>query len=237
LNSHYTYFLILAASLAGPLVLSFDKKVNFRKKWKYALQATVFPAYIYIIWDVYFTSKGIWHFNDQYIIGFKLLNLPVEEVIFFYIVPCCCVFIYECIRCYFPLLKEKRYADISLKVLAIALLVTGIIFHNKYYTSWTFILNFIFIAAIYLFRNYFKDFDAISFLAAYAICLIPFLIVNGFLTALPVVIYNNAENLGIRIYTIPFEDIFYGMLLVLMNIVFYEKLKSRKGLTNKQVNQ
>ena len=72
-----------------------------------------------------------------------------------------------------------------------------------------------------------EGFDAVSFLVSYAICLIPFLIVNGFLTAIPVVQYNDAENLGIRIYTIPFEDVFYGMLLILMNIVFYEKIKSR----------
>ncbi|HMW27388.1 MAG TPA: lycopene cyclase domain-containing protein, partial [Ferruginibacter sp.] len=68
-----------------------------------------------------------------------------------------------------------------------------------------------------------------SFLVSYLVCLVPFLIVNGFLTALPVVRYNDVENLGIRIHTIPFEDSFYGMLLVLMNIVIYEKLKSREG--------
>lgn len=184
------------------------------------------PALFYIVWDIFFTSQGVWHFNEQYITGIKLANLPLEEVLFFFIVPYCCVFIYECIRSYFPDLKNKKGADIFLQVLAAVLLVTGIVFHYKYYTSWTFIFNAIFIAVIYLCKNYFKSFDAVSFLVSYAVCIIPFLIVNGFLTAIPVVIYNDMENLGMRIYTIPFEDTFYGMLLVLMNIVLYEKLKS-----------
>ncbi len=187
----------------------------------------IIPAMLYIAWDIYFTSKGVWSFNDNYITGIKLVNLPVEEVLFFLVVPYCCVFVYECIRCYFPRLKNKRYADIMLKVLAIVLMITGIFFYQKYYTSWTFIFCSLFISVIYLFKNFFKDFDATSFLVSFAIILIPFLIVNGFLTAIPVVLYNEAENLGIRIYTIPFEDTFYGMLLVLMDIAIYEKIRNQ----------
>ncbi|MBP6286610.1 MAG: lycopene cyclase domain-containing protein [Ferruginibacter sp.] len=226
MNNHYIYFLILAASFTGPLALSFDKKVAFYKNWKYLFPAMLFPALLYIAWDMYFTSKGVWSFNEAYITGINIINLPLEEVLFFLIVPYCCVFIYACIRSYFPRLKEKRQADHFLMGLAAGLIIAGAAYHDRYYTSWTFILNGAFIFCIYLFRNYFKEFDALSFLISYAVCLIPFLIVNGFLTAIPVVLYNDAENLGIRIHTIPVEDVFYGMLLVLMNIVIYEKRKA-----------
>jgi len=227
LNLHYTYFLILGACLAGPLLLSFDKKVAFYKNWKYLFPAMLLPAVVYIVWDFYFTLKGVWSFNDYYITGIKIINLPVEEVLFFFVVPYCCVFIYECIKIYFPQIKNKTTADVILMSLALLLWLTGIIFYKKYYTSWTFIFNALFIATIYFFRNNFKTFDATSFLVAYCIMLIPFLIVNGFLTKIPVVLYNNAENLGMRIYSIPFEDIFYGMLLILMTIVIYENLKQK----------
>jgi len=189
----------------------------------------VIPALLYIVWDIFFTYKGVWSFNPAYITGLKLYNLPLEEVLFFFIVPYCCVFIYACIRSYFPILGNKKNGDMVLRLLAIFLLITGVIYFEKYYTSWTFIFTGAFILLIYLFRNFFKGFDALSFLVSYAICLIPFLIVNGFLTAIPVVLYNDAENLGIRIHRIPFEDAFYGMLLVMMNISIYEKLKAGKA--------
>jgi lycopene cyclase domain-containing protein len=230
LNTHYTYFIILAASLAGPLLLSFDKKVTFYKNWKYLLPAMVIPASLYIAWDIYFTSKQVWSFNEDYIIGSKLVNLPVEEVLFFFVVPYCCVFIYACIRAYFPGLKNRRWADIFLMLLAALLLATGIFYHDRYYTGWTFTFTGAIILFIYLFKKHFKEFDAISFVVSYAVCLIPFLLVNGFLTSIPVVLYNDAENLGVRIYTIPFEDTFYGMLLVLMNIILYEKIKNRASM-------
>ena len=223
----FTYFIILAAALAGPLALSFDKKVAFYKQWKYLFPAMLLPAAFYMVWDSYFTSIGIWQFNEKYITGLRLGNLPIEEVLFFFVVPYCCVFIYTCIRSYFPVMPDGKTPKRALSLLAIVLLAVALLNITHRYTSVTFILAAIFITAILFFRSFFKQLHLRAFLISYLIILIPFLVVNGFLTAIPVVIYNDAENLGLRIYTIPVEDIFYGMLLVMMNVSIYEKLRSK----------
>jgi len=227
LSHHYTYLLILLASVAGPIVLSFDRKVAFYKKWKFLPLPILVPAILYIAWDIFFTAKGVWSFNPEYITGIYLYNLPLEEVLFFLIVPYCCLFIYECIRCYFPKLNNNKAAIAVLILLALTLVVFGLLHFSKYYTSWTFLFTACFIFILVLFRKFFRGFDAPAFGVSFLIILVPFLVVNGLLTSIPVVIYNDAENLGIRLYTIPFEDVFYGMLLVLMNVSLFEKMKSK----------
>lgn len=230
MNTHFTYFIILACSIAGPLALSFDKKVAFYREWKFLFPAMLAPALFYILWDMCFTANGVWSFNPAYISGIHLGNLPLEEVLFFFIVPYCCVFIYACLRAYLPQLKGSAKADIVFLCLAGVLFAAAILYHEKMYTSWTFLFTSLFIVLVLWKKEFFTGFDSLSFLVAYAIVLIPFLVVNGYLTSIPVVLYDDGENCGFRIHTIPFEDIFYGMLLVLMNIAGYEKLRSRKGL-------
>lgn len=237
LDTPYAYFIIHAASLAAPLALSFDKKVAFYTKWKYLFPAMVIPALIFLVWDEYFTRIGVWGFSEAHTTGIKLGHLPIEEIMFFFTVPYCCLFVYECIRCYLPRLQASRNASLFLLLAGFLMLVAGIVFIDRAYTAYTFVLNAAFISILFAFKRFFNGFDALSFLVSYAICLIPFFIVNGFLTAIPIVWYNDAENLGIRVFSffpspmhnIPFEDAFYGMLLIMMNVAIFERLRNRQA--------
>lgn len=188
------------------------------------------PALFYIFWDSIFTSLNVWFFNEAYVVKQTFLhNLPLEEVLFFFLVPYCCTFIYECIRSYFPTLKSTNKSEAILFFIGVFLLIISLFTSQLYYTFYTCIFLAAFIFIFFIFRKSFLSFNSAAFLISYLIILIPFLIVNGFLTAIPVVTYNNAENLAVRIYTIPVEDIFYGMLMVMMNIAGYERLLKRSN--------
>jgi lycopene cyclase domain-containing protein len=70
------------------------------------------------------------------------------------------------------------------------------------------------------------------FWLAYFIHLLPFLVVNGILTGAttpePVVWYNNDENLGVRILTIPIEDTVYALTCLLLPITIMEWMLERR---------
>jgi len=62
-----------------------------------------------------------------------------------------------------------------------------------------------------------------------------FFLSNGILTGSflvePIVWYNDAENLGIRLFNIPIEDSIYGLLLIFLNIDLFEYF----GFKNKKL--
>lgn len=181
---------------------------------------------IFLGWDVLFTVKGVWSFNENYITGFTIFQLPIEEVFFFLTVPFACLFIYECLNHYVKWeINNRITSTISnfLIVLSVCILIT---FYIKLYTLITFSL--LLVLAV-LMQYLLKAVWLSRFYRAYLVVLIPFYIINGILTALPIVIYNNAENMGKRIGTIPFEDHFYCMALLLMNVGFFEYFR-RKNL-------
>ncbi len=219
----FTYLFIMLFSLAGPLALSFDGRVNFYKKWKFALQAGIIVAIPFVVWDSLFTKHSFWGFNSERILGIKWLDLPIEEISFFIVIPFCCIFIAELLSFFNYQFPGKFWNNLSL-IIGIGLFCIGIRFFDQWYTLLSFGLGGLSIIVLF----FMKAINWNRFWLLYLIHLIPFLVVNGFLTFYPVVWYNNAENLGIRIGTIPIEDTSYSLIALSWNVYLYELFKRKK---------
>ncbi|QMU29417.1 lycopene cyclase domain-containing protein [Adhaeribacter radiodurans] len=221
----YIYLYLNIFTILFPFLLSFDKRVQFYKNWKYLFPAIAINALIFIVWDSIFTQHGVWGFNNDYLLGIYFFNLPLEEVLFFITVPYACVFIYECLNVYVKRDLLQQRALVVTILLAIFISLVGLLHLGKLYTSVTFLLLPVIFFIHYLF---FKDRLLGRFYLAYLVHLVPFLLVNGVLTSLPVVWYNNGHNLGIRLTTIPIEDTMYSMVMLLITITAFEFFRRRQ---------
>ncbi|RKR81656.1 lycopene cyclase domain-containing protein [Mucilaginibacter gracilis] len=225
--THYAYLFINIATVFFPIVLSFDKRVAFYKSWKFIWPGMAITGFIFLAWDILFTLNGVWSFNPNYILGLSIAGLPLEEVLFFLTVPFACIFIYQCLNYY----VKWKPADFIVGVMCSATVVYSLLNccfnYHKLYTLVTFgTLAPLLIYIQFVLRAKWLN----RFFMAYAVTLIPFYIVNGILTGVPIVLYNNAQNLGTRVGTIPLEDHFYLMALLLMNIAFFEYYRKGKAV-------
>jgi len=232
----YTYLIINILAVSIPLSQSFERRVYFFRYWKSLFPAIFITGTFFIAWDIIFTRLGVWGFNPRYLLGVEIVNLPLGEWLFFISIPYACVFTYEALNYYLERDYLGPYAWNITIALVLLLVVISVINTDRYYTFYTGLMLSIFLLLHLL---VFKADYLGRFYLSYLVIMIPFFIVNGLLTGSwideQIVWYDNSENLGIRMFTIPVEDAFYGMFLILMNITIYEKLNrlyKLKGCSN-----
>lgn len=229
----YLYLLVDTLCIIFPFLFSFHKKIKFYHQWRYFLMPCLSTAAIFIAWDAVFTAKGVWGFNPRYVVGIYFYGLPLEELLFFFCIPYACVFTYYCLSTLLRLPPTGNKVFLFTWLFATALLMMGLINLPRLYTSVTFIL----LAALLFYMAFKKASFLAAFYISYLAILLPFYMSNGVLTGLitpePVVMYNNNYNLGIRTLTIPIEDIFYGMAMLLMNIAGFEYMRRNYSLAGR----
>jgi lycopene cyclase domain-containing protein len=188
------------------------------------MPSILFTGLFFLIWDSLFTAKGVWQFNNKYVLGYYFFNLPMEEYLFFFTVPYACTFVFETVS----LFVKKSIFPVRLRMMFILggafSILAAFLFLELLYTFWVLVLMG---TVLILITRFLKHEELDKFLLCYFICLIPMFIVNGLLTGLPVLIYNNAENCGLRLGTIPIEDFGYNMILLCMVIGGYKYLQGK----------
>lgn len=233
----YLYLLLNVSSISVPFLASFHPRLKFYKKWNHLFVAMLIINFIFISWDIWFTKIGVWGFNPDYLIGFNILNLPIEEWLFFICIPYACVFMhYAIIELQPTFCLPTKITFIVSAFLLIGFVLIAILNYNKLYTVFNYGLAFIVLILV----NKFHAKLLCKFYVTFSFMLIPFFIINGILTgtgiAEEVVWYNDSENLGIKILTIPFEDITYAFTLILATIFFMEKLPLARHLYRNEIN-
>ncbi|KGL63758.1 lycopene cyclase [Polaribacter sp. Hel1_85] len=203
--------------------------MRFIKHWKAVFTSLTIVATVFLIWDAIFTANGVWGFNPDYHLNILFFGMPIEEWMFFFCIPYASIFIHYSLAYFKPklLLSDKSTRFITLLFILILLPVLFLNTDKAYtFVNYSFLL-FILLIGFFYGIKYLQRFY-ISFL----IILVPFFIVNGVLTGTgleePVVWYNNAENLGIRLLTIPLEDIGYAFTMIFGNVFLIEKFKNKK---------
>ena len=218
------YLLFDLAVAAGPLWLSVRRGPTFfAHRWTKALGATLLAAVPMIAWDALVTGRH-WTFNHAHTLGVDVLRLPLEEWGFFFVVPFACVFTWE------VLVRAGEGARLGAlraftAVLGALLVAAGVAVWGTGREYSALSLGGTGLALL---------FDALAGsaamarprawlgLAAVSACTLLF---NNFLTARPVVLYDPRVFSGLRIVTMPVEDLGFGLALLIPVFSLYEGFK------------
>lgn len=231
-----TYLLIDFLTVIICFVFSFHPKIRFNRYFGAFFLSSFIVGLVFIGWDIWFTKTGVWWFNDKYITGFKIFELPIEEILFFICIPFSCIFTYFCLDKFFDLDWKTSQEKIFIPVSIIIYLIIAIYFRDNIYTLVTFLSLSITLLILYFVM---KSGWIGKATTVYLLLFPGFLTVNGILTGTgldtPVVNYNPEDYIGLRIFTIPIEDFFYGYEMILWNLFLFKKFSRKNSLDSADI--
>lgn len=95
----YQYLLLMAGCLLVTLPLEFVFGARVWRRPRRLLVALVPTVILFAAWDIAAIARGHWSFNPRYVTGWRLPgNLPIEELVFFIVIPICGLLTLEAVR-------------------------------------------------------------------------------------------------------------------------------------------
>jgi lycopene cyclase domain-containing protein len=213
-----TYLLLNLCIIAVPAWYTPDKRTAYYRRLPALAFSIAVVSTCYLLWDILVTARGEWSFNSKYLTGVQILNIPLEEVLFFITVPYSCLFIYEVVL-YATKSSEFRLPASIIIAVILALIAASLAFYLQGYTAKALASCAFFLVIAFLFDR--PLIESKQYWLWLSICYVPFLIINTVLTALPVVEYNGKAIWGLRVGTIPLEDFFYNYAMLSFYLLVY----------------
>ena len=96
---HLAYVGMLAFCLLGTLPLELWLGVRVYRQWRRLLLTLLPVVAVFLVWDLYAIAAGHWDFDSSQLLGVVLPGgVPLEEVLFFLVVPTCALLAFEAVR-------------------------------------------------------------------------------------------------------------------------------------------
>ena len=92
------YMMVLYLAVAAPLILSFWPPLKLYRNLRALAYTIALIVVIFGAWDIFATWRTHWYFNPAGVCNIRIFNLPLEEVLFFVVIPFCCIFTWEAIK-------------------------------------------------------------------------------------------------------------------------------------------
>jgi lycopene cyclase domain-containing protein len=95
---HFQYLLLMAGCLLVTLPLELVLGVRVYRRPGALLSAVLPVVVVFSVWDVLGILAGHWSYHPEFVTGARLaFGMPVEELVFFIVVPICGLLTYEAV--------------------------------------------------------------------------------------------------------------------------------------------
>jgi lycopene beta-cyclase len=106
---HFQYLLLMAGCLLITLPLELALRARVYRRWRVLLAAVLPVIIIFSVWDIVAIHRGHWTYDPRFVTGIRLVGgLPLEEIVFFFVVPVCGLLSYEAVGTVIMMRKQRR---------------------------------------------------------------------------------------------------------------------------------
>ena len=111
MDDRYQYLLLMAGCLVITLPLEFVLRARVYRQPRRLLLSLLPMLVVFLAWDALGIWRGLWWYSTQYTTGIRPLRVPLEEYVFFVVIPICGLLTYEAVGTVLGWVRERRRRD------------------------------------------------------------------------------------------------------------------------------